>query len=129
MKKIIAYIILTCFTYQFTQAQVNYKEEIEVSGMNNRYVAQNKSTQWTLGYRIQILSTTDRRKMNDVVKNFETKFPEYEAVWTYEAPNYKVRVGAFRTRIEAEKLKMILREVYFSAFPVKDNKIEPIEYL
>ncbi len=111
------------------QAQISYIEDVAVQGIYNRYISQNRSTTLTLGWRVQIVSTNDRRKMEAVKAEFENKFPELIPVWTYEAPNYKVRVGAFQTKMETEALRNKLRKEFPSAFAVKDNKIKPIEYL
>ncbi len=112
-----------------TNAQVSYIEDSNVSRVMNQYISENKGTVYTLGYRVQILSSTDRHKMEKVKGEFAKKFPELIVIWTYEAPNYKLRVGAFRTKLETEQLKNKVRKEYPSSFPVKDNKIKPSEYL
>ena len=120
---------MLCLVSNQSYAQVTYVEDAAVADIYNKYVAQNRSTTYTLGYRVQILSTSDRRKMENMKVDFTRKFPELIPVWTYEAPNYKLRVGAFKTKLETERIKHVLREEYPSVFPVKDNKIRPIEYL
>ncbi len=129
--RIWAIIICCVFAMNWNQAsgQVTYVEDGAVSSLMAQYVSQNRSTTYTLGYRVQILSTADRRKMENMKADFTRKFPDLIPVWTYEAPNYKLRVGAFRTKLETERIKHILRAEYPSVFPVKDNKIRPIEYL
>lgn len=122
-------ILMLCLVSSQSYAQVTYVEDAAVSEVYNKYVAQNRSTTYTLGYRVQILSTADRRKMENMKVSFTRKFPELIPVWTYEAPNYKLRVGAFKTKLETERIKHVLRAEYPSVFPVKDNKIRPIEYL
>lgn len=122
-------IFLMCCNFNTAFSQITYVEEGSVSALYDQYVAQNKSTTYTLGYRVQILSTADRRRMETMKADFTRKFPDLIPVWTYEAPNYKLRVGAFKTKLETERIKHILRAEYPSVFPVKDNKIKPIEYL
>ena len=118
-----------CFLCNSMQAQISFTEDANIQSIYNRYISQNRATTLTLGWRVQIISTNDRRKMEQVKADFENQFPSMIPVWTYEAPNYKVRVGAFKTKMETEALRSILRREYPSAFPVKDNKITPIEYL
>ena len=80
------------------------------------------------GFRVQIYFDSgihSRRGAYDVYKRFITAHPEHEAYVTYQEPNYKVRVGDFRTRIEAEGfLRSILSE-YPSAFVIKDLILFP----
>lgn len=130
MKRLSFIIVLfIAFMANDTTAQITYAEDAAVSALYNQYINQNKATTYTLGYRVQILSTADRRKMEQVKASFTSKFPEFIPVWTYEAPNYKLRVGAFKTKLETERIRHVLRSEYPSVFPVKDNKIRPIEYL
>lgn len=79
------------------------------------------------GYRVQIYSDsgnqsklrTQRRKAD-----FDSKFPGVESYIIYDAPDFKLRVGNFRTRLDARRfLEKIARE-YRSAYIVVDR----IEY-
>jgi len=76
------------------------------------------------GYRIQIffdsgLNSSDRaRQARD---EFSLLYPEIPAYVNWKAPNYRVRVGDFRTRLEAEKtLQMIIID-YPNAWVIKDE--------
>ena len=54
---------------------------------------------------------------------FKTLFPEYVSHLTWKSPNYEVRIGDFRTKIEAEKVMHEIRGDYPSAI-VRADKIE-----
>ncbi len=56
------------------------------------------------GYRIQIYFGTDRNAANNAREQFRNAYPAYEVYLKYQQPNYKIRVGDFRTEIEAQKL-------------------------
>ena len=81
------------------------------------------------GYRIQIFfdsgaNSSDRALAAE--KDFEEKFENIPVYITWKAPNYRVRVGDFRTRLEAEKyLHQIARE-YPNAWVIKDEINFPI---
>lgn len=121
--------VLLSVVNQKTFAQISYVEEPNVSALYQKYVSQNKGTMYTLGYRLQILSTSDRRRMETTKKRFMSEFPDLVPASAYEAPNYKLRVGAFKTKLETVELRQRLRSAFPSVFPVKDNKIRPVEYL
>jgi len=76
------------------------------------------------GYRIQIffdsgLNSSDRAR--EARKEFERLFQDIPAYITWKAPNYRVRVGDFRSRLEAEKtLKRIMTD-YPNAWVIKDE--------
>lgn len=81
----------------------------------------NSSKQSMPGYRVQIYFGAQRSKANELRARFNSHFPDLNAVVSYHQPNFKVRVGDFRTRMEAQsKLEMIDKE-FPGAFVVPDE--------
>ena len=123
MKKYILLIIILFPFLVFSQAQtssdsviktdpiINLQEGIEVLLQKNLEI--NKSTDGIEGYCVQLYSGNDRGKAQSLKYKFMKKFPEITSV-TYERinPNWKVRAGKFRTKLEAEKLKSIISEEF-----------------
>ncbi len=79
------------------------------------------------GYRVQIFfesgsnsKSTAMAKMN----SFQNQYPEVKAYLSYKEPYYRVRVGNFRTLIEATGFQKLIAEEYPNAYTVKD-KITP----
>lgn len=76
------------------------------------------------GYRIQVyfdsgINSGERaRKVKD---EFEEMFPEIPGYITWKAPNFRVRVGDFRSRLEAEKALKDISEEYPNAWVIKDE--------
>lgn len=56
------------------------------------------------GYRIQLFADSDRKGAQDIRTKFLQLFPDIDAYLTYQQPYFKVRIGDFRTRIEAYAL-------------------------
>ena len=54
------------------------------------------------GYRIQLYNGLETES-NQVKTKFLTLFPDVKAEIIYKAPEWKVQVGNFRTRLEADK--------------------------
>jgi len=87
------------------------------------------------GYRIQILSASSYNTNIDTLKNyttrFEEEFPEIPAYLQYTDPDFKIRVGNFRTRIEALPTLKRIRKQYPGAYPVKTiiylNELDPVQ--
>lgn len=73
------------------------------------------------GYRIQIL-TTERRAEADSVRFFVMEnFPELSVYRLYETPVYKIRVGDFLDKREAEQWVSRLYLYFPGAFVVPDK--------
>jgi len=75
------------------------------------------------GYRVQIF-LGDRRTAEDIKRSFLLKYPDRAAYLSWLAPNFRLRVGDLRTRLEAERLLRVLKMEYPGSYIVRDD-IEP----
>ncbi|MBK6626508.1 MAG: SPOR domain-containing protein [Flavobacteriales bacterium] len=75
------------------------------------------------GYRVQIHlgSKTDAVKVR---QTFLQRHPEVPAYLSYLAPNFRIRVGDLRDRMDAERLRQELRSEFPGCYVVQDQ-IEP----
>lgn len=73
------------------------------------------------GYRVQIYFGVNRPKASEVKLDFAGRFPEVSAYLTYQQPNYKVRVGDFRSRYEALRFLKSIEGLYPTVFVVPDE--------
>ena len=78
------------------------------------------------GYRVQIYFGSVRQKAAEVKMDFASKHPEIASYLTYTAPNFKVRAGDFRTRLEAQKLFKTIEGQYPTCFIVPDEINLPV---
>jgi hypothetical protein len=76
------------------------------------------------GYRVQIYSGSSRKEAYDVQSRFMNEHPGMRTYIAYTEPNYKVRAGDFRSRLEAERLMQELRGRFTSLFII-EGKINP----
>ncbi|MEM9990592.1 MAG: SPOR domain-containing protein [Bacteroidota bacterium] len=130
MKKIVLTLTLCyCVWMIDIQAQVTINEVGAIPQMMERYAEINKAITRLDGWRIQVTATTDRAKMLDEQQRFQYRYPNISIDWTHERPYYKVRAGAFASRLEALRLLSVVRNDYPSAYPVKDKNIRPAELI
>ena len=64
------------------------------------------------GYRIQIFFSNERKLVDAQREKFIRLFPEQETIIEYDAPNYTVKIGAFKTRDEAEDFRHIITQEF-----------------
>ena len=69
------------------------------------------------GFCVQIYSGDSREESQRIKSQFIRRFPEIKSI-SYErvSPNWKVRVGKLRTRLEVKKLQSVIKEIYPSAY-------------
>ncbi len=73
------------------------------------------------GYRIQIYFGNDRNKAQELRSGFIQLYPEAAAYLIYQQPNFKVRAGDFRTRLEAAGFLKKISLNFSNAFIVPDE--------
>lgn len=69
-------------------------------------------------YKIQIFSG-DSEKAKSELYSCKQQFKELDGTIVFNTPNYKVWIGNFRTRIEAERNLVELKKSYSNAFLIK----------
>jgi SPOR domain len=64
------------------------------------------------GYRIQVINSKDRNKVFAVKTKVYQAYPELKPYLIYQAPNYKLKLGNFRTTEEAETYLQQLSKIF-----------------
>lgn len=73
------------------------------------------------GYRIKIHFGSDKSKAKEVKAKFISRFPKVPAYEKYDQPNFNIRVGDFRTKLEAYKFLKEVQLEFPSSFIVNDD--------
>ncbi|MCB9224632.1 MAG: hypothetical protein R2780_10235 [Crocinitomicaceae bacterium] len=73
------------------------------------------------GFRVLIYFDQDKTKAEQQKAHFLSIYNDLSAYVDYLAPNYRVRVGNFRTKLEAEKLKQDIIGIFPTAIVVEDK--------
>jgi len=88
-----------------------------------QYIQFNNSSQGVEGFRVQIYNDSGnnaRSRSMELKEAFESAFPDIPAHVQYQQPNFKVRVGDCRTKLEARRIQKEISNKYPDAFIVKD---------
>ncbi|MDT8412356.1 MAG: SPOR domain-containing protein [Vicingaceae bacterium] len=122
---IILFIVVTVSVYgqdtivkdSTTTNNVIVVMEEAIEDINKIYI----TTYKLYGYRIQIgseISSTPARKIRAVFTQKYKNIPAYEI---HQQPYFKVRVGDFKTKLEAIKFQKEISSEYPNSFIVKDE--------
>lgn len=76
------------------------------------------------GYRIQVLNTTDRNQALATKSKLLTLYPEQKTYLMYTAPYFKIRIGNFVEKGEADELKKELARMFPTGVFVIPSEIE-----
>ncbi len=85
-----------------------------------------------VGYRIQVFSDNNQRTAKNMAqvkeRNILSRFPQLRSYLQYKAPQWRLRVGDFRTRGEARAMLQEIKEAfpsYASEMTVVMDRINP----
>ena len=81
-------------------AQINIIKDIRI---DEKIIT--KPQNQILGYRVQICFDSDKNLVDQTRIRFLNQYPKIDTYINFEAPNFNLKAGDFRTQIEAEKLK------------------------
>ncbi len=116
-------------TASVSAQEIQMNEEARIGDLVKGWIAANRKNARIEGWRVQILSTTDRQLADAAKLKFQSEFPGIYADWAHEKPYYKLRVGACRNRMEAMALLADLKDFYPGAYVAKDTNIHPRDFL
>jgi hypothetical protein len=139
MKNAASYIaklsLLGCcifFAPSFSSAQTRGKVEVVKDPLIDTLIARRPQLGKTIGisettssgYRVQIYFGSNRQAAYNAQAKFMYDYPDVPTYITYIEPNFKVQVGDFRTRLEAQKMQSELNAMFSSLFIIQ-TKINP----
>ncbi len=86
----------------FSQGVINIYEDPEITTLMNKYKTWNGLEEMVPAWRIQIINTDDRRKMESEMRRFKSIYPSVRQVsWKQVSPYYKVTTGSFESKLTA----------------------------
>ena len=128
MLKLILIICLS-FTYNYLFSQEDIKtdsvknsnitinQDDRINNLEETYISSYK----LMGYRIQIHSGTIKQKAKQARSTYIQVYKKPKAHAITDVPYFKVRVGDFKTKIEALKFKNELVKHFPNCFIVRDE--------
>ena len=114
-------LILVAVPFLIPAQTVSFNESPAVSRLMDRYLSNNMSQETMRGWRVQIISTDDRRKMEATKAKFENLYPDIEVTWKHMVPYYQVRAGAYENKTKLMAFLLTLKEDFPMATPVVDQ--------
>ena len=110
--------------HDIVDSTISVERDVRLDSLVMRHVRVNKLRDGLSGYRLQLFSgsgTEARQQANKLRAEFMDYHPDIPAYLIYQAPNFKVRVGDYRTELEAIRLQRELEYQYSGGFVVKDD--------
>jgi len=95
------------------------RKQIEINEVTTR-----DSRRYVQGFRIQVINSPDRGKVFAAKARVYEQFPDWKPYLLYQSPNYKLRVGNFKTQEEAQDAMKQLSKLFPAGLYVIPDVIE-----
>ncbi len=121
---IITEILLLFVLLGKAQNEKDYIGDTRIDTLLQLHQMQNQKFPFIDGYRIQIYKETGNAALDSawsVKKRFEQNNPPVQAYISFREPYYRVRVGNFRTRLEAIRFLYHIHKQYPYSWEIKDK--------
>jgi hypothetical protein len=123
LKSVLLYtILLNCYNTAKAQNQnstLNQDPKFEQLLNEKRKI--NANLPYTDRYKIQIFNGPSETAKKTLIE-FKQEFKNLDGTIIFNTPNYKVWVGNFRTRMEAERNLVEIKKNYKTVFLIKPSK-------
>ncbi len=110
-----------CFTMSAQTGQINIQQSELIPELLELKSEMTKDGKLGERYTIQ-LYYGDNNAASNVIKEFRGKYNSMPSSVIYETPNYKVWVGNFRNRLEADRALLKIKADFPSAFIPKPQR-------
>ena len=131
IKLILAFLMITSFqtfgqddstgivVHKDPRIDLLVKKQIEINEETTR-----KARRFAPGYRILVLKTNNRDKVQEAKTKIYQRYPDWKTYMMWQAPFFKLKVGNFREREEAEAFLPDLKRIFPTGVYVIKETIE-----
>ena len=105
------------------KGHVQIVQDDRVDLLVSKHIQINQNRKGMDGFRIQIFfdsGNNSKTKAQSIYEGFKAKYPDERAYLSFKSPNYKVRVGDFRTRLDAQRFLNDIIDEYPNAWIIAD---------
>jgi hypothetical protein len=105
------------------KGHVQIIQDEKVDLLVSKHIQINQNRKGEEGFRIQIFfdsGNNSKTKAESIYEGFKAKYPDVGAYLSFKSPNYKVRVGDFRSRLDAQRFLNEIITEYPNAWIIAD---------
>lgn len=127
---LLSFILISCLsqaqiptdTLRHFNVDSNIIQDTRVNELVLKHILINEAKKEKIkGYRVQIHFGSEKAKAIEVKTKFSTQYNSIRSYLDYQQPYFKIRIGDFRTKLEAYKLLQEITIDFPGAFVVSDD--------
>ena len=106
------------------QAKVTVSQHEKIPELLDLKKSLEKENKLTDGYTIQLFYG-ELKEANSVIRKYRNLYSAWPATIEYETPNYKVWVGNYNSRLDADRAMIDIRNKFPTAFILRPSRNNP----
>ncbi len=120
MRKLIYIVtgVLTCYCANAQQGQIKIEQDQKIEDLLDLYKSALSTTEY---YQIQV-GFGNHAQAEKIKSDVDVDFPDLVSKIDFDSPTYRVRIGRFKTKLEAERKFNEVRVKYPNAMLLKPKK-------
>ncbi|RZS98877.1 SPOR domain-containing protein [Aquimarina brevivitae] len=104
------------------EATVTINEDPRIKRLADLKIQMEKEGKFSDRYKVQLYNGS-LNKANEIIKKAQEIFPDWPSTIKYETPDYKVWIGNFRTKLEADRAHRKILEEFPNAIRFKPREL------
>jgi len=122
MKNLFFCIVLFFSVFFASQSAVSQSKKTDTELIENLIVKKKEfNKEYSFGHRIQLYNGFEK-EARAIQKQFLIDFPEIKTYISYKQPEWKIQVGFYRTKLEADKALLDFKRKYENAIVIPLGK-------
>jgi hypothetical protein len=109
------FIFLTATLNIYSQS-----EDEKITTLIDQKVNFNKANKNSTVFKIQLYNG-DETEAYKIKEDFNTSFPDFKAEVVYDKPEWKTQINKFKTRLDADRVALIIKEKFSAAIVLEDK--------
>lgn len=116
-------VVLSVILFNQLNAQVTIEKDPRIDQLvkNQSQIIPPATSPQISGYRIQLSFDQSKSVIDEQRARFVAMFPKVDTYVEYNAPNYFLKVGDFRSQLEAENIKAQVQAQFPLSFVIKEK--------
>jgi hypothetical protein len=119
--KSVSTIVICFFAFSMMAQNIIINENGRIADMMRTYKNINQNQGHMQAWRIQIITTDDRRKMETARAQFNGLYPAIRTEWKHVSPWYHLKAGAYKTKLELQGFLIQVKQNFPGAIPIMDK--------
>jgi hypothetical protein len=125
MKSILLLINIFLYINLFSQVKITKDPRIDDLIKQAAPIVAPFKVPTIVGFRIQLAFDSDKAMIEDLRMKFMSAYPKIDTYLVFNAPNYFLKAGDFRTKLETERVMNTIRNQFPTAFLLKERIFLP----